>query len=208
MGVEHVALQALGQLGLVDKLTELGINGVQRAAILGNVIGRMAAPGSELATWDWLHNHSALGKLLECDFQSMSHMSLYRASNLLMRHRSVIEEHVFGAVQTLFGLGETVTLCDLTNTYFEGELAGNAKARRGRSEEKRSDCALITLGLVLDGSGFGAARPSRATSPKESRCRPCSRTFRRTRARWSSWMRASPPRTTWTGWQTTAIATG
>ena len=207
MGVEHVALQALGQLGLVDKLTELGINGVQRAAILGNVIGRMAAPGSELATWDWLHNHSALGELLECDFQSMSHMSLYRASNLLMRHRSVIEEHVFGAVQTLFGLGETVTLYDLTNTYFEGELAGNAKARRGRSEEKRRDCALITLGLVLDGSGFGAPRPSRATSPKESRCRPCSRTFRRTRARWSSWMRASPPRTTWTGWQTTAIAT-
>jgi len=154
VGVEHVALQALGQLGFVDKLTELGINGVQRAAILGNVIGRMAAPGSELATWDWLQTHSALGELLEVDFNAMSHMSLYRASDLLMRHRSAIEAHLFGAAQTLFGLGETVTLYDLTNTYFEGELAGNAKAKRGRSKEKRSDRALITLGLVLDGSGF------------------------------------------------------
>ena len=83
----------------------------------------------------------------------MSHM-MYRASDLLMRHRSAIEEHLFGAAQTLFGFGETVTLYDLTNTYFEGEEAGNAKAKRGRSKEKRSDCALITLGLILDGSGF------------------------------------------------------
>ena len=154
VGVEHVALHALGQLGLVDKLAELGINGVQRAAILGNVIGRMAVPGSERATWEWLQTHSALGELLEIDFDAMSHMSLYRASDLLMRHRSAIEEHLFGAAQTLFGFGQTVTLYDLTNTYFEGEAAGNAKAKRGRSKEKRSDCALITLGLVLDGSGF------------------------------------------------------
>ncbi|MDY0282549.1 MAG: transposase, partial [Salinivirgaceae bacterium] len=48
----------------------------------------------------------------------------------------------------------TVTLYDLTNTYFEGEMAGNAKAAHGHSKEKRSDCPLVTLGLVLDGSGF------------------------------------------------------
>jgi transposase len=47
-----------------------------------------------------------------------------------------------------------VTLFDLTNTYFEGEMAGNSKAKRGHSKEKRSDCPLVTLGLVLDGSGF------------------------------------------------------
>jgi hypothetical protein len=33
-------------------------------------------------------------------------------------------------------------------------MAGNPKARRGHSKEKRSDCPLVTLGLVLDGSGF------------------------------------------------------
>ena len=32
--------------------------------------------------------------------------------------------------------------------------AGIAKAGRGRSKEKRSDCPLVTLGLVLDVSGF------------------------------------------------------
>jgi transposase len=52
------------------------------------------------------------------------------------------------------GLNITVTLYDLTNTYFEGTAAANPKANNGRSKEKRSDCPLVTLGLVLDGSGF------------------------------------------------------
>ena len=154
VGVEHVALHALEQVGFVKKLAELGINGVMRAAILGNLIGRMAEPASERATWNWLRTHSALGELIDADFNSLSHMSLYRASDCLMRHRAAIEEHLFSSIQTLFSLEETVTLYDLTNTYFEGEAAANPKARNGRSKEKRSDCPLVTLGLVLDGSGF------------------------------------------------------
>ena len=51
-------------------------------------------------------------------------------------------------------LEETVTLFDLTNTYFEGQAAVNPKAKNGRSKEMRSDCPLVTMGLVLDGSGF------------------------------------------------------
>lgn len=154
VGVEHVGLHAISQLGLVDKLTELGINAVMRACIVGNLIGRIAAPGSELATWDWLQRHSALGELLDVDFEGLSHMRLYRASDLLMKHRQAIEAHVFGAVTSLFSLTQSVTLYDLTNTYFEGQATHNPKAQFGRSKEKRSDCPLVTLGLVLDGSGF------------------------------------------------------
>ena len=43
---------------------------------------------------------------------------------------------------------------DLTNTFYEGEAADQPKAQRGHSKEKRSDCPLLTLGLVLDGGGF------------------------------------------------------
>jgi hypothetical protein len=39
-------------------------------------------------------------------------------------------------------------------TYMEGSAELNEKAQHGRTKEKRTDCALITLGLVLDGSGF------------------------------------------------------
>jgi transposase len=154
VGVEHVALWALATLGVLELLAELGLNGVQRAAVVGNLIGRMAAPGSERATWQWLCQTSALGELLDVDYEGLSLMRLYRASDQLMRHREAIETQLFGRVRDLFGLDETITLYDLTNTYFEGAAAAQPKAQRGRSKEKRSDCPLVTLGLVLDGSGF------------------------------------------------------
>ena len=81
-------------------------------------------------------------------------MRLYRASDALMAHRGAIECHVFDRAMGLFDLHPTVTLYDLTNTYFEGEAGGQPKARRGHSKEKRTDCPLLTLGLVLDASGF------------------------------------------------------
>jgi transposase len=122
--------------------------------VAGLLIGRMAAPGSEIATWRWLRERSALGELLGVDFEAMPPIRLYRTSDLLMRHRDKIEAALFSNIKDLFVLPVTVTLYDLTNTYFEGTAAGNAKAARGRSKEKRSDCPLVTLGLVLDSSGF------------------------------------------------------
>lgn len=153
-GVEHVGLWAMEQLGIGELLERLGFNGPSRAAAMGSVIGRMAAPGSERATWRWLCERSALGELLDVDFETMSMMRLYRASDALLSRRREIETHVFGQVTDLFSLGHTVTLFDLTNTFFEGAADRQPKARRGHSKEKRSDCPLLTLGLVLDGSGF------------------------------------------------------
>jgi hypothetical protein len=154
VGVEAAGLAAIGWLGIDPILRDLGFNGVQRAAVAGSLIGRMAVPGSELSTWHWLRQRSALGELLDVDFEAFPLMRLFRASDLLVRHRTAIEGALFGRIRNLFGLPVTVTLYDLTNTYFEAPAAANPKAARGRSKEKRSDCPLVTLGLVLDGSGF------------------------------------------------------
>ena len=154
VGVEHVALWAMAQVGLPALLAQLGLNSRQQAAAMGSIIGRLAAPGSERATHRWLRDTSALGDLLDVDFENYSLMQLYRASDALMAHREAIEDHLFGAAMTLFELQPTVTLYDLTNTYFEGDAGSQEKAQRGHSKEKRSDCPLLTLGLMLDASGF------------------------------------------------------
>ncbi|SDY49710.1 IS1634 family transposase [Nitrosomonas halophila] len=154
VGVEHTGLWAMSQVGFTDLLIELGLSGPIRAAILGAIIGRMAAPGSELAAHHWLDQCSGLGELLDIDFGRMPLMTLYRAQDALMKHKDRIERTLFNRVHNLFGLDTTVTLFDLTNTYFEGVAGANPEAKRGRSKEKRSDCPLVTLGLVLDGSGF------------------------------------------------------
>jgi transposase len=154
VGVEHAALSAMRQCGFEDKLTALGFNRPQIAAAVGNIVGRMAHPGSELSTHAWLQKRSALGELIAFDFEAMDLNRLYRASDALYKHRDALQDHLFEAARSVFGFADTVTLYDLTNTYFEGIAAGVEKAARGRSKEKRSDCPLVTLAVVLDGSGF------------------------------------------------------
>lgn len=154
VGVEAVGVAAIRWLGLNPILQDLGFNGVQRAAVAASLIGRMAAPGSELSTWQWVRGRSALGELLDTDFESMPLVRLYRVSDLLLRHRDAIEAALFARIRDLFNLPTTVTLYDLTNTYFEGAASKNPKAARGHSKEKRTDCPLVTLGMVLDSSGF------------------------------------------------------
>jgi len=154
IGVEHVGLEAIKLLNLPEIFEEVGFNKAQRDVAVASIIARMAEPGSESATWQWLNEQSGIGELLGVDFESMSAMRLYRVSDLLVRHRQKIENALFSNIGDLFSLTTAVTLYDLTNTFFEGTAADNDKAQRGHSKEKRSDCPLVTLGLVLDGSGF------------------------------------------------------
>jgi len=154
IGAETLALHAVDQLQLDQKLTALGFNGVDRAAALGSIIGRMVSPGSELHTLEWLQSHTALGELLDHDFGSTSLTRLYKVSDQLLKHQTALEGFLVDQEQTLFDLDRRIVLYDLTNTYFEGQCAANPKAQFGRSKEKRSDCPLVTLGLVLDGDGF------------------------------------------------------
>ena len=154
VGVEQLALQALSQLKLTEKLKELGFNRHQLAAAMGNIIARMAFPTSERATLTWLQQRSGLGELIGYDFEGMGLDRLYQVSDQLWKHQHALESHLYAQEASLFGFGETITLYDLTNTFFEGEAKCNPTAQRGRSKEKRSDCPLVTLGLVLNGSGF------------------------------------------------------
>ena len=154
VGAEHVALEALRRLGLDRKLVELGFNRHQLSAAIGTIIGRMVQPGSELATHQWLQQRSGLGELLDYDFSTLDLTRLYRVSDQLLAHRAALEAHLYQQERDLFSLAETITLYDLTNTFFEGTASGNSKAKYGHSKEKRSDCPLVTLALVLDASGF------------------------------------------------------
>ena len=154
VAIEHVALAALRQVGLDKKLAALGFNGPQQAAAIGTLVARMSAPGSELATYQWLQEQSALGELIDYDFLDMDLMALYRISDQLLKHKGALEGFVYEQERTLFDFQEVITLYDLTNTYCEGTAKGNTNAALGRSKEKRSDCPLVTLALVLDASGF------------------------------------------------------
>ena len=154
VGKEHVALEALRRLELDKKLKELGFTGPQLSAAIGTIVGRMCFPGSELATHNWLQNITGLGELIAFDYGKTSLYSLYQVSDKLLKHKEAIESHLFNQEKQLFSFRETISLYDLTNTYFEGSCKRNDLAAYGHSKEKRTDCPLVTLALVLDASGF------------------------------------------------------
>ncbi len=169
VGVEHVALSTAQQVGLDTKLEALGFNHVQCQAALATIIARMINPGSELATHRWLQERSGLDELMGCDFDKMNLMQLYRVSDKLYANKSKLESFLYQQECDLFGFDEVITLYDLTNTYFEGTGKANSNAAYGRSKEKRSDCPLVTLALVLDSSGFvkkSEIFPGNASEPK------------------------------------------
>ena len=154
VGAEHVVYETIKELGIDRKLRNLGLNRFQLAVALGVIAGRLIAPGSERATHYWMQNLTALDELLGIDYSGVSLDSVYKASDRLLKHKDALEDHLRRTESRLFALKEKIILYDLTNTFFEGSGKYNPKARYGKSKEKRSDCLLVTLGLVLDMQGF------------------------------------------------------
>lgn len=154
VGAEHLLLQMANQLDLSKKLRELGLSEKEVALSLGTIIARAVHPASERATHSWLTQQSGMGELIDFDFQKASLDNLYRISDILLSHKSALESHLETTEQQVHGYKSTIALYDLTNTYMEGQAKANPKAKHGVSKEKRSDCPLLTLGLVINEHGF------------------------------------------------------
>jgi transposase len=154
VGAEQVVYETIKLLELDDLFTALGFNKPALDAAIGVIAARLIAPSSERATHLWLQELTALDELLAADFNTLSQDRVYKTSDLLLRHKKEIEEHLQARECNLFNLEEKIILYDLTNTFFEGSGRYNGKAHFGVSKEKRSDCPLVTLGLVLDAEGF------------------------------------------------------
>lgn len=156
VGNEHLLLHLTERLNLPKKLKELGLSDREVALGLGAIIGRAAFPGSERATHHWLCTRSGLGELLDFTFSDTNLDQLYRIGDILFQHKDALERHLIQAHKSLHGLPSTMALYDLSNTYMEGQSKGNSKALHGVSKEKRTDCPLVTLGLVIDEHGFAS----------------------------------------------------
>jgi transposase len=154
VGAEYVVHETIKELELDKKLSTLGFNKPALDATIGVIAARLIAPSSERASHVWLQTMTGIEDLLETDFSNLSQDRVYKVSDMLLRNKTEIEEHLRSRECSMFHLEETILLYDLTNTFFEGTGKYNSKAHFGVSKEKRSDCHLVTLGLVLDADGF------------------------------------------------------
>jgi transposase len=154
IGGESLGYDAFQRLGFPRMLSNLGLSPeqIQQAALL--IIGRLLHPASERETAIWGKELSGLDEMLETSFEHLANNTLYRLSDRLLEKRDEIEERLSETERKLYQLKERIILYDLTNTFLEGNALESPLAQRGRSKEKRSDCPLLTLALVVDEDGF------------------------------------------------------
>lgn len=154
IGTEDLLLRTAKQLKFPEKMEELNLSKKQIAIALSSIIARATFPASERATHLRLISQSGLGELLDINFASISLNQIYEISDKLLSHKKELEQHVAKQQKQIHNYTDTIVLYDLTNTYFEGQAKQNPKAQFGVSKEKRRDCPLVTLGLVINQHGF------------------------------------------------------
>jgi transposase len=153
LGPELVANATWKRLGFDRILARCRFTPRQVALAKAVIFGRLIEPGSDLATWRWISERSVLPDL-EPELAQVNKNDIYEIADILLQHKETLEKTLFSNEQQLFPPQKTLFLYDLTNTYFEGQCPNNEWAARGCSKEKRSDCPLVTLALVVDYRGF------------------------------------------------------
>ena len=154
LGPALVLQRAWESLGLDPVLKEQGFSDERLATAKALVFNRLIEPASENELPNWIAT-TALGELLGFHTEGWAEDRFYRVGDKLLKGMPELEAHLRRKERDLFNLDRTILLYDLTNSYFEGSGALNPLARRSvASKEKRSDCPLISVGIVLDAEGF------------------------------------------------------
>lgn len=154
VGTEWLCLQALEQLNVKYFLQTQDWTEEQIHLALTHIISRATYPASELRTSSWIQDNSAVCELTGYPVENITKDKLYGISHKLFEVKDRLEKHLSRQTNELFDLEDKIILYDLTNTYFEGSMRNNAKAKFGRSKEKRSDARLIVLAVVVNVEGF------------------------------------------------------
>ena len=121
------------------------------------VVNRWIEPGSEFRVHRHWFSSSAMDALLGVDFAVASKDRLYRCPDRVLGHKQELFVSLKQKWADLFHADFEALLYDLTSTYFEGEMEGNPKARRGYSRAGRPDCLQVVIALVITTDGFPLA---------------------------------------------------
>lgn len=154
VGAEWLSLQAVQQLGIDQYLTNRNWTKEDVSLALSHIVSRAIYPASELKTVRFMEDNSSICELTGYEIAHLTKDRLYRISKKLFEEKDGLENYLSKKTNELFDIDDNIILYDLTNSYFEGEKRSSNLAQYGRSKEKRSDCPLVVLALVVNVEGF------------------------------------------------------
>ena len=155
IGAEHLCVETMKRLRLGEALAGLGFNNEQVSLALTQIAIRAVHPASELATAQWIKPHSDICRLTGYDVDRITKDRLYQSAMHLYDVRDGLMRHLSRWTKELFGYDDSLILYDLTNVYAEGDYDDSKWWDYGpKSKEKRDDCKLLVLALVVNRHGF------------------------------------------------------
>lgn len=117
-------------------------------ALFAMVANRALAPISKLAIEDWARDEVYLG-----NEQPLEVQHFYRAMDVLLEQKEVIEREVFFTTANLLNLQVDLVFFDTTSTYFEVEDEDDFRLL-GHSKDKRGDLPQVVIGLAVTKEGI------------------------------------------------------
>lgn len=154
LGGEWLCLQTIQQLNMDGFLQAHGLSKTESALALSHIVSRSVYPASELKTVSYMRENSSICELTGVNAKHVTKDHLYGISKKLYGLKDKLETCLSHKTNELFDLEDKIILYDLINSYMEGKMRDSQIARHGRSKEKRSDCPLIVLALVVNTEGF------------------------------------------------------
>ena len=154
LGPELAGSDAWEKLSFDRILAKAGLERKARELAKAVILGRLISPGSESATLKWIRERSSVAEIINTDLLDLKKDPIYSIGDTLLYYKDRIEALLREAEKTIFPTQSTLFLYDLTNTYFEGRAKGNAIAKRAKSKDRRNDCPLICLALLVDSRGY------------------------------------------------------
>lgn len=154
IGAEHLCMQTIRFLKIDKALSGLGFTESEVSLAITQIAARAVHPASELATVQWIKERSDICRLSGYDASSLTKDQLYQSSLRLFDVNNELKSHLSRWTKELFGYDDSIILYDLTNTFLEGKMENSLVCTYGRSKEKRCDCKLIVLALVVNQFGF------------------------------------------------------
>ncbi len=154
IGPELIGNSFYQRLGFAEILADAGLSGESLAIAKATILARLIHPGSDRKTHLWIKHNSSLGEMCGIDLSKFHKDKVYKIADELFSAKGTIEPALFQASSKLFPAQSELFLFDLTNTYFEGGTKGNSLAKHGHSKEKRFDCTLVSLALLIDHRGL------------------------------------------------------
>ena len=154
LGPELLGASAWDKLSMGTILKDVGLDKKSRELAKAVVLARLISPASEASTLKWIKERSSVVEIINTDLLSLKKDPIYKIADILLYHKEAIEKLLREKEKTIFPDSSALFLYDLTNTYFEGQCKNNSIAKRGKSKEKRSDCPLICLALLVDSRGY------------------------------------------------------